>query len=90
MGDQGGPGQFLSNLFNSDGSVNTEQLEQFQSRAPQGMDLTEMIERAQESGAITEDQANKLIDALGSSSTTGSSFDSDSDNSNDTADLETT
>lgn len=77
---QGGPSQLLSSLFNSDGSVNTEQLEQFKSRAPQGVDFTEMIDRALQSGAITQDQATKLTAALGSSSNSGtnSSFDSDS------------
>lgn len=81
-GGQGGPSQMLSNLFNSDGSVNTERLNELKSRAPQGIDLTQMIDRAQESGAITEDQATKLKAALGSSSSSGSgtnsNFDSDS------------
>lgn len=79
-GGQGGPSQLLSSLFNSDGSVNTEQLEQFKSRAPQGVDFTEMVDRALQSGAITQDQATKLKAALGSDSTSGtnSSFDSES------------
>lgn len=81
-GGQGGPSQMLSNLFNSDGSVNTERLNELKSRAPQGVDMTQMIDRAQESGVITEDQATKLKAALGSSSSSGSgtnsNFDSDS------------
>lgn len=65
QGSQSGASS-LSNLFNSDGSVNTEQLEQFKSSAPQGIDLTAVVDRAQQAGSLTSAQASKLKAALGS------------------------
>lgn len=77
MGGQGGPGQMLTELFNSDGSVNTEQLNQLMSNMPDGIDPTNMIDRAEQSGALTSDQATKLKDAMANMSS------SDTDNTSD-------
>ncbi len=73
-GGQGGPGQMFSNLFNSDGSVNTDQLSELKSRLPDGLDIDDLIDRAQQSGSITSEQAQKLKDALNGSSTNSSSY----------------
>lgn len=77
---QGGPGRMLANMFNSDGSVNSESVDEFKSRMPSGVDPTELVDRAQQSGAITEEQAAKLKAALTSSSTSSSSFTEDNVN----------
>lgn len=84
-GGQGGPGQMFSNMFNSDGSINTEALNEFKSRMPQGIDVSQIIDRAVSSGAITEEQGKKLKEALESSSGTTSGSNSDYE-SNSTAD----
>lgn len=80
---QGGPGRMLANMFNSDGSVNTERVDEFQSRMPSGIDPTELVDRAQQSGVITEDQATKLKAALVSSSTSNSSLSKDTEDDED-------
>ncbi len=71
---QGGPGRMLADLFNSDGSVNTEKVNEFKSRMPSGSDPTQLVDQAQQSGAITADQATKLKAALGGSTSGNSSY----------------
>lgn len=77
-GGMGGPGsqngrgensRLLRNLFNADGSVNTEKLQQFKANAPQDWDPNALVDRAVTSGAITEEQGKKLKAALNASST---------------------
>ncbi|HQR79382.1 MAG TPA: hypothetical protein PLT68_04100 [Actinomycetota bacterium] len=69
---QGGPGQDLSALlFNSDGSVNTEALEQFQQNAPGGT-LEQFLAMAVQNGDLTQEQADQLTAAAAGTSTSSS------------------
>lgn len=69
---QGGPGQDLAALlFNSDGSVNTEALEQFQLNVPGGT-LEQFLAMAVQNGALTQEQADQLAEAAGAATSTES------------------
>lgn len=85
-GGMGGPGgrmgMDIKSFFNDDGSVNTDQIEQMTSRMPSGggrggFDITDMIkqqaDQAVEDGDITQGQADALIKAFESESSTNES-----------------
>ncbi len=68
MPGQGGPmGQDLGSiLLNSDGSVNTEAVQQFVTRMPSGA-LDQILAMAVQNGELTQDQADAITAAAGSS-----------------------
>lgn len=73
-GGFGGGGAFVTRFFNSDGSLNTAEVEQFKERASSGNGpglerFGEALQRAVQEGSITSAQAAELSAALGISST---------------------
>lgn len=68
----GGMGQDLGTiLLNSDGSVNTDAVARFVASMPSGA-LDQILAMAVSNGEITEEQADQIADAAGSSSSTDS------------------
>lgn len=69
MGQRGGA--MLEGLFDEDGSVNTEAVDQFLALVPEGLDATRLVERGLMRGSITEEQADALREAFGAADTSG-------------------
>ena len=67
---QGGPQgmDLASMLLNSDGSVNTDAVEQFVAQAPDGA-LDQILSMAVQNGELTQDQADEIAAAAGSTAT---------------------
>ncbi len=71
-GGQGGPGFGLdvTSFFKDDGSVDTDKVDETTSRFPGGGDsrftdlMQQRVDQAVEDGDITQDQADKLMDAF--------------------------
>jgi len=87
-GVAGGIGSMLGNLFNSDGSLNSDALDQLKGSAQGGSgQLDRIVGLAESSGIITSDQAKQLRDALSSSTGSGSTGSGASDGGGGIGDL---
>lgn len=80
-GQNGPMGQDLSSmLFNTDGSVNTDLLQEFLTRMPGGgSGLQQFLEMAVSNGELTQAQADAIAGAVDDSSSTGTDTGTDTD-----------
>lgn len=64
MPGQMGGQDLASQLFNTDGSVNTEAVEQLLASAPDGADLDQFLQFAVQRGELTQSQADAIAAAV--------------------------